>query len=156
MMSSKFIVDVWPSCRNCGCVAFVPKLWMRGLRARIVDAWPSCLISVVGHWANIFLAGFGNLPVQGRFCRNFVLIVLFFVLQSRTCRREPGAPRLVSTATLGIIELFSLPLSYVDRCSPVRRLPSETDTIGDMWIFVYLHDCICIGLSTFFGQPTDA
>jgi hypothetical protein len=27
---------------HCGCVAFVPELWMRGLRAGIVDAWPSC------------------------------------------------------------------------------------------------------------------
>jgi hypothetical protein len=46
---AKGIVVVWPSCRNCGCVAFVLELWMCGLRARIVDVWPSCLICVVGH-----------------------------------------------------------------------------------------------------------
>ena len=36
-----------------------------------------------------FFAGFGNLPVQGRFCQNFLLILLFLLfLQSRTCRGD--------------------------------------------------------------------
>jgi hypothetical protein len=132
------IVDVWPSWRNCGCVAFVPYMCRRPLiRHLSCRFWkPPC-------------AG----EVLPKFC---TYSIVFFVLQSRTCRREPEAPRLVSTVTLGIIELFSLPLLYVDRCSPVRCLPSETDTVGDMRIFLYFYDCICFGLSTFFGQPADA
>jgi hypothetical protein len=132
------IVDVWPSCRNCGCVAFVPYMCCRPLSQHLsCRFWKSPRVGEV-------------LP---KFC---TYSVVFFVLQSRTCRREPGAPRLVSTATMGIIELFSLPFSYVDRCSPVRHLPFETDIVGDMRIFVYLYDCICFRLSTFFGQPVDA
>jgi hypothetical protein len=48
-------------------------------------------------------------------------------------RRQP-----VSTTTLGINKISSLLLSYVDRCSPVRHLPSETDTVQGMQIFAYL------------------
>jgi hypothetical protein len=105
------------------------------------------------------LVFFGKAGVTGEVLPKFCTYsVVFLVSQSRTCRRVPEAPRLprssssalrsclhslwlVSTTTLGIIQLFSLPLSYVDRCSPVRRLLSETDTVGDMWIFVYLSDC---------------
>ena len=64
----------------CSCLvsnlemAFVPDLLMCG---------PSCRVSwcvglragnvVVGLRADVFLAGFGNVPVQGRCCRNFQL-----------------------------------------------------------------------------------
>ena len=48
-------VDVSHSCRICWCV---------GLRAGNM---------VVGLRADVFLAGFGNVPVQGRCCRNFQL-----------------------------------------------------------------------------------
>jgi hypothetical protein len=147
---------IYNICALARGVAFVPELWMRGLRARIVDAWPSCLICVVGHWANIFLAGFGNLPVQGRFCRNFVLIVLFFCFAEQDLSEGTRSTSACLHRHPRYNWALSLPLSYVDRCSPVRRLPSETDTVGDMRIFVYLYDCICFGLSTFFGQPTDA
>jgi hypothetical protein len=149
------IVDVWPSCQDCGCVAIVPYMCCRPL-------------------SRLLSCRFWKSPRAGEVLPKFCTYsVVFLVSQSRTCRRVSGAPRLprsslsalrpclhslwlVSTATLGIIELFSLPLSYVDRCSPVRRLPSETDAVGDMQIFVYLYDCICFGLSTFFGQPADA
>jgi hypothetical protein len=88
---------VWPSCRNCGCVAFVPELWMRGLRALYVLSAiePTSFLQVL----ETSRAG----EVLPKFC---TYSAVFFVLQSRTCRREPGARRLVSTATLGIIELF--------------------------------------------------
>ena len=39
----------------------------------------------IGHRAVGFLAGFGNLTVQGRCCQNFVLTVLCFFF----CREEP-------------------------------------------------------------------
>jgi len=63
------IVDVWPSCHIC-------EMWMCGIRA----------IYVLSAIESAFFAGFGNLPVQGRFCRNFVLIVLFFFF----CRAGPA------------------------------------------------------------------
>jgi hypothetical protein len=87
--------------------------------------------------------------VQGRLCRNFVLIVLFFLF----CRENPSegtrstsATLIVSTATLGIIELFSLPLSYVNRCSPVRHLPSEQiwlEICKPLYIFVIVSVSDC-------------
>jgi hypothetical protein len=56
--------------------ALVPKIWMCGLRAVYV-------LSAIEPAS--FFAGFGNLPVQGKFCRNFLLIVLF----SLFCRAGP-------------------------------------------------------------------
>ena len=48
-------------------------------------SWLGCLRVHVGHRAVGFLVGFGNLTVQGRCCRNFVLTVLCFFF----CREEP-------------------------------------------------------------------
>jgi hypothetical protein len=58
-----------PSCRVCWCV---------GLRARNV---------VVGLRADVFLVGFGNLPVQGRCCWNFQLFFKtpYIFILSLTC-----------------------------------------------------------------------
>jgi hypothetical protein len=82
------IVDAWPSCPNCGCVAFVPYMCSRPSSQHL-----SCR--------------FWKPPRAGEVLPKFCTYsAVFFVLQSRTCRRELGAPRLVSTATLGIIELF--------------------------------------------------
>jgi hypothetical protein len=56
--------------------AFVPEMWMCGLRVVYV-------LSAIEPAS--FFAGFGNLPVQGRFYRNFLLIVLFFLF----CKAGP-------------------------------------------------------------------
>ena len=54
-------VDVWAFVPYVDVWAFVPYKCYR----------PSCRIYAVGHRVGFFLAGFGNLPVQGRFCQNF-------------------------------------------------------------------------------------
>ena len=58
-----------PSCR---CV-------VDGLHAGLWLCEPSCSKCGRRPSCRLFLAGFGNLPAQGRFYRNFVLIVLFFL-----------------------------------------------------------------------------
>ena len=64
------------------------RLCVDGLRAGIVDVWaivPQMWTSAIV--STVFLAGYRNLPIQGRFCQNFVLIVLFFFF----CRAGPVA-----------------------------------------------------------------
>jgi hypothetical protein len=62
--------------------AFVPSLLMCG--PSCWEMWTSAIVPT-------FLAGFGNLPVQGRFCRIFQLIVMCFFF----CRAGPigGDPK---------------------------------------------------------------
>jgi hypothetical protein len=68
----------------------------------------------VSHRAVGFLAGFGNLTVQGRCCRNFVLIVLCsFFLQRRARRsraRVPRRPRSSSSPLRVCLHHVALPL----------------------------------------------
>ena len=108
----------------------------------------------------LFFAGFGNLPVQGRCCRNFELIVSCFFfcrvgpvggdpeVPDRLRRRRGSActasPRHSDESTqwrgdaFGINHLFFCLSVVVDRCSLVRRLPSKRDIFGGMQIFAYL------------------
>ena len=63
----------------------------RGVVGCGCGCWPSCQlfgeIAVVGYHAVYYVAGFGNLPVQGRCCRNFDLnSALFLLLQERLTR----------------------------------------------------------------------
>jgi hypothetical protein len=83
-----------------------------GLRAHvwyICGCWPSChvwyiymvvdlramfgIYVVVGICA-MFFAGFGNLPVQGRCCRNFesTLTIFAHFCRRRTCGRDLATP----------------------------------------------------------------
>ena len=110
----------------------------------------------------MFFAGFGNLPVQGRCCRNFESTLTIFCpflqeedlwegLDDPDClRRRCGSSCTASTyhctdsplprypdltGTLGIT-----PLSVCGfwSCNLVRCLPFEKDTVGDMRTFAYL------------------
>ena len=91
----KLLVQIWD------VSAFVPEMcrhmicWCVGLRARNV---------VVGLRADVFLAGFGNLPVQGRCCQNFQLffkLLTFLSCHSRSissllCSINRGRRRTIS------------------------------------------------------------
>jgi hypothetical protein len=99
--------------------------------------------------STVFLAGFGNLPVQGRFCQNFLTNSdVFVVLQSRTCRRGLGAPRLrpptrLCAATLGINNhLSSLYLSILDHVT--ESGVSRPNGICGCW---YADQCISATVS---------
>jgi hypothetical protein len=59
-------------------------------------------ICAAGHRAGFFFQVLETSPVQGRFCRNFLLIVLFFfVLQSRTCRGDLWPPEYATHVAAG-------------------------------------------------------
>jgi hypothetical protein len=140
-------------------MAFVSQIWMSAfvpyvsLTAFVPQMWTST-------FEPTFLVGFGNLPVQGRFCRNFQLIVMSLLL----CRagRVAGdldhlgdpdclrAPTRLCTATLGINHLFLI--IVVSRLrNQVRRLLSERDTWSLVCESVHICDGISFELSTFFG-----
>jgi hypothetical protein len=150
---------------HCGCVAFVPEWWMRGLRARIVDAWPSfsncgcvafvpylCCRPLSQHLS----CRFWKPPRAGEVLPKFCTYSAVFCFAEQDLSDGTRSTSACLHRHPSYNWALSLPLSYVDRCSPVRHLTFEIDMVGDMWIFVYLYDCICFGLSTFFGQPTDA
>ena len=71
---------------------------------------PSCLF---------FLAGFGNLPVQGRFCRNFQLIVLcFFFCREEHVRGDSATPIL-------FVGVAGLPAQHRLVTAPTRHCPGS-------------------------------
>ena len=89
------------------------RLCVDGLRAGIVDVWaivPQMWTSAIV--STVFLAGYRNLPIQGRFCRNFVLIVLFFFF----CRAGPVA---------GESEHLGDPDRLRRRCGPTCTAPTR-------------------------------
>jgi len=91
---------------------------------------------VVGHRAILFVAGFGNLPVQGRCCRNLDLtLIMFLLLQERLLQRS----RLVTLQDNKVRHKRPF-FPYHVRISRnlARRLPFERDTVENMQIFAYL------------------
>ena len=66
-----------------------------------------------------FLAGFGNLPVQGRFCRNFQLIVLcFFFCREEHVRGDSATPIL-------FVGVVGLPAQHRLVSAPTRHCPAS-------------------------------
>jgi len=97
----------------CGCVGHRAICRCVGHRAEIVD---------VGHRAVFFLAGFGSLPVQGRFCRNFELIncVSCFAEKSPT----EGTRSTPSVFLRVCLHRVTSPLHRHPRYKPFVRNPS--------------------------------
>ena len=140
------IVDVWHSCHIC-------EMWMCGLRVIYV------LLAI----EPAFFCKFWKPPRAGEVLPKFcTYTVVFLVLQSRTCRRGPGAPRHnvasplhrlatapVFTATLGIINLHPLSLSYlgrvtqlgVSRPKEIRPLVYVSVHIRRPYLFRIVHVC---------------
>ena len=66
-----------------------------------------------------FLAGFGNLHLQGRFCRNFQLIVLcFFFCREEHVRGDSATPILFAS-------IASLPAQHRLITAPTRHCPAS-------------------------------
>jgi hypothetical protein len=100
----------------------------------------------------VLFAGFGNLTLQGRCCRNFVLAHLcsFFVEKILLFLANAGmlATHRVATASTSHnpANLTPLPPRYnlhflyhgCRSCNPIRRLPFERDVVANMQIFAYL------------------
>ena len=97
------------------------------------DSW---LLNVLGHRAAFRIAGFGNLPLQGRCCRNFQFLTLFFLFFGQTS--VPYIETGLHPADFTRWDKHAL-FSFLVRCSRNhRRLPFERDTVGHMQIFAYV------------------
>ena len=77
----------------------------------------------VGHRAVGFLAGFGNLTVQGRCCQNFVLTVLcfFFFVEKSPSERSQST----SVTPIAFLAAAGLPAPRRLATAPTRHGPAS-------------------------------